>query len=69
MLRDPVCGKRIHRNHAHAHVEYEHVIYYLCCPLCQAAFAAAPEQYAKPELGEQPSAPLSRLPHQQRAGR
>ena len=36
MLRDPVCGKRIHRGRAHIHIEYEHVTYYLCCPLCQA---------------------------------
>lgn len=69
MLCDPVCGKRIHRNHAHAHIEYEHVIYYLCCPLCQAEFEAAPERYARPELGERASAPASRTPHQQRARR
>jgi YHS domain-containing protein len=29
MLKDPVCGQRIHRDRAHAHVEYEHVTYYL----------------------------------------
>jgi YHS domain-containing protein len=69
MLKDPVCGKRTHRNHAHARIEYERVIYYLCCPLCQAAFEAAPEQYARPEVGERPSAPASRTPHQQRARR
>ena len=69
MLRDPVCGKRIHRNHAHTQIEYERVIYYLCCPLCQAAFEAAPEQYARPEVGERASSPASRTPHQQRVRR
>ena len=69
MLRDPVCGKRIHRNHAHAHVEYERVIYYLCCPLCQAAFEAAPEQYARPELGEKARAATSRVPDRLRVHR
>ena len=52
MLRDPVCGKRIHRGRAHIHIEYEHVRYYLCCPLCQAEFQATPEKYARPEFGE-----------------
>ena len=69
MLRDPVCDKRIHRNHAHAHIEYEHIVYYLCCPLCQAAFEAAPEQYARPELGERAGDPERRASHQQRIGR
>jgi len=52
MLKDPVCGKRIHRNHTHTHIEYEGIVYYLCCPVCQAEFEAAPERYAWPELGE-----------------
>jgi hypothetical protein len=33
-------------------VEYEGVVYYLCCPLCQAEFGAAPERWAWTELGE-----------------
>ena len=69
MLRDPVCGKRIHRNHAHAHIEYEHVIYYLYCPLCQAEFEAAPERYARPEVGERANTPARRPFYQQRARR
>ena len=52
MLRDPVCGKRIHRGRAHIHIEYEHVTYYLCCPLCQAEFEASPQKYSRPEFGE-----------------
>lgn len=52
MLKDPVCGRRIHRGRAQMAIEYEGVIYYLCCPRCQAEFEAAPERYARPELGE-----------------
>ena len=52
MLKDPVCGQRVRRDRAHAHTEYEHVIYYVCCPRCQAEFEAAPERYARPEAGE-----------------
>ena len=69
MLKDPVCGQRIRRDRAHAHIAYQHVVYYLCCPRCQAEFEAAPEQYARPELGERVSAPATRPPHQQRARR
>ena len=69
MLRDPVCGKRIHRNHAHAHIEYERVTYYLCCPRCQAEFEAGPGQFARPEFGETSSVPASRVPVQQRSRR
>lgn len=52
MLRDPVCGQRMRRDHAHAKVEYQHTLYYLCCPRCQAEFEGAPERYARPEIGE-----------------
>ena len=38
MIKDPVCGKRINRGKAHAMIEYEHVQYFLCCPLCRAQF-------------------------------
>jgi YHS domain-containing protein len=60
MLRDPVCGQRVRRDRAHARVEYQRVMYYLCCPRCQAEFAAAPERYARPELGEKVDRSLSR---------
>jgi YHS domain-containing protein len=69
MLKDPVCGQRIRRDRAYAHIVYERVTYYVCCPRCQAEFEAAPEQYARPEFGERASAPASRIPHQQRARR
>ena len=52
VLKDPVCGRRIRRDRAHARVEYNRVTYYLCCPRCQAEFEAAPERYARPEAGE-----------------
>ena len=52
MFKDPVCGKRMNRGRAHAVVEYQHVAYFLCCPLCQAEFERAPRMYAKPGLGE-----------------
>jgi YHS domain-containing protein len=52
MLHDPVCGRRIKRNQAYARVTHERVTYYLCCPICQAEFAAAPERYADPTVGE-----------------
>lgn len=52
MLKDPVCGQRVRRDRAYTRVEHNHVTYYLCCPRCQAEFEAAPERYARPELGE-----------------
>lgn len=52
MLKDPVCERRIRRDHAHVQIEYQHVAYYLCCPRCQAEFEASPERYARPQLGE-----------------
>ncbi|HKZ83962.1 MAG TPA: YHS domain-containing protein [Anaerolineae bacterium] len=52
MLKDPVCGKRLNRGKAHAVIKYEGVVYFLCCPRCQAEFDRAPKTYAKPELGE-----------------
>ncbi len=52
MPRDPVCGKPMNRNKAHIVIEHEHVVYFLCCPQCQAVFEESPERYAKPELGE-----------------
>ena len=59
MLRDPVCGKRIHRGRAHVHIEYEHTTYYLCCPLCQVEFEASPQKYARPEFGERVTTPAN----------
>lgn len=58
MLVDPVCGKRMKRNHAHIALEYNGVTYYLCCPNCQADFERAPDQFARAECGErrQPAA-------------
>lgn len=52
MLRDPVCGQRVHRGRAYARIDHENYTYYLCCPRCQAEFEAAPSQYAQPEFGE-----------------
>ncbi len=46
-LRDPVCGKKINKNKAHAKVKYNKQIYYLCCPLCQAEFESQPMKYIK----------------------
>jgi YHS domain-containing protein len=69
MLKDPVCGQRIRRDRAYAHIAYEHVTYYLCCPRCQAEFEAAPEQYARPELGEKARAASNRLPDRQHVHR
>ncbi len=44
---DPVCGKRINRNKAHIEIEYRRLVYYLCCPQCQAAFERNPEKYVR----------------------
>ena len=52
MLIDPVCGKRIKRNHAHVALDYDGVTYYLCCPNCQADFERAPEEFARAAFGE-----------------
>ena len=65
MLHDPVCGRRINRNQAYARVTHERVNYYLCCPICQAEFAAAPERYADPELGEAARGPRETRQHHQ----
>lgn len=51
MIKDPVCGKRINRGKAHAMVEYEHIQYFLCCPICQAQFEQQPKRFARPEVG------------------
>ena len=54
--RDPVCGKRITRNGAHIVIEYRNGLYYLCCPVCQAAFERHPERYAGNDRGARPGA-------------
>lgn len=59
MLRDPVCGQRVHRGRSYARVEHEHYTYYLCCPRCQAEFEAKPDEYARPAYGERISRPVS----------
>lgn len=51
MTKDPVCGSRIHRGKARAIVEYEHVLYFFCCPRCQAEFEARPNHFANPAFG------------------
>ena len=66
MLHDPVCGRRINRNQAYARVTHERVTYFLCCPICQAEFAAAPERYADPNLGEATRAPRETRQHHRR---
>ena len=67
MVRDPVCGQRIRRDRAHIQIEHAHIIYYLCCPRCQAEFEAAPERYARPEDGEKvsggPAGHATHMPH------
>jgi YHS domain-containing protein len=52
VLKDPVCGKRLHRGKAYAIAGHEGVNYFLCCPRCQAEFERSPRTYARPELGE-----------------
>jgi YHS domain-containing protein len=47
--RDPVCGKRMHRNKAHIAITYRRHVYLLCCPLCQAEFEKNLKRYAKEE--------------------
>ena len=42
---DPVCGRRMNPNRAHAKVDYKGEVYYLCCPLCQSTFEKDPERY------------------------
>jgi len=46
MHRDPVCGRRMNPNRAHAKIMYEGVMYLLCCPRCQSEFESAPARYA-----------------------
>ena len=65
MLKDPVCGKRVHRGRVHAVIEYEGVTYYLCCPLCQSQFEREPKTYANPEFGEKVKKTARRLPRKQ----
>ncbi len=47
MTIDPVCGKTLEDYQAHAVVDFKRVRFYLCCPLCQAAFEQTPERYAR----------------------
>ena len=61
MLKDPVCGKRMHRGKAHIVIEYEGVNYYLCCPQCQAQFKRSPRAYARPEVGEKAKKPARQM--------
>lgn len=56
MYIDPVCGKSIEPELVHCTVEYRGVQYYLCCPLCRAEFAGAPERYAEPYATERTGA-------------
>ena len=42
---DPVCGRKVNRNKAHARVKYKDEIYYLCCPKCQSEFEQDPKNY------------------------
>ncbi len=44
-LRDPVCGKKINKNKAYAKITHNKKEYYLCCPMCQAAFENEPEKF------------------------
>jgi len=55
MLRDPVCGQRVHRSFAYIKVEYEHFVYHLCCPVCQAVFEAEPERLLARNGASRPS--------------
>lgn len=47
MPRDPVCGKRMNRNKAHAMIRHEGVEYLICCPKCQSEFEANPDAYVR----------------------
>lgn len=47
--RDPVCGKKMNPNKAHARVTYRGETYLLCCALCQSTFESEPQKYAVPE--------------------
>lgn len=67
MIHDPVCGRRINRNQAYARVTHERVTYYLCCPICQAEFAADPQRYADPAIGEPARGPRDAHQRHQRA--
>lgn len=44
---DPVCGKALDPQEAHATIEWQGQPVYLCCPLCQAAFERNPERYLR----------------------
>ncbi len=46
MHRDPVCGRKMNPNKAHAKLMHEGVLYLLCCPRCQSEFASDPAKYA-----------------------
>jgi YHS domain-containing protein len=42
---DPVCGMRVNKAHAAAHIDYKGETYYFCIPDCQRQFAENPERY------------------------
>ena len=45
VLRDPVCGKKMNKNKAHARITFNNQNYYLCCALCQSSFEKEPNKY------------------------
>lgn len=56
--RDPVCGMSVDPASSRMQ-EYAGRTWYFCSAKCQDKFAAAPEQYAKPELTPAPAKPAA----------
>jgi YHS domain-containing protein len=51
-VQDPVCGRWIDKEKAYSTYEYEHHIFYLCCPMCRTAFAMQPDRFVRRESGK-----------------
>ncbi len=51
MVKDPVCGMRVHEEAAKAKTVYREKIYYFCSALCKHLFEREPEKYTSTAQG------------------
>lgn len=45
VVHDPVCKAEVKPHQAYGSIQYEGMIYYFCCPVCQGAFQQDPNSY------------------------
>src|SRR6202790_4100071 len=54
---DPVCGMRVHPDHAPGRSTYRGETYYFCSPGCKTKFENNPERYLHPDPQPEPMQP------------